>query len=395
MQVIRTLGIGTGLCWLSRLDVVRLLNPFKLISRPKHTPDSASKIKPDPTAALIKVCLRNDRSRAVAIMCRYKFSIDVNLFLDTISRSADTVMGKTRNTAIEAVLEEYSWFYCYCCPTLEVRQQEHSRWYSLIISTDAINRAFIRACKSRSILIMPILVVCASKLTPSTIETALILCRVGMTDICVAIIKRWLGYINPSKDVWDHLTATSIAIGFSLDSYCSHYDSQAIHMMLNSHYRHLPGADAYDRKHWPRSLMRCATHGNINMVEALLTDDPKHASRFLIEGAESNRPRVVKLIAERFRYSIKLVDIETAMNTAIYYEHVCVIDMLMDLFRCELTPAFYIRIFNGFCEREVRKAVDLMLIQCESVLLLDRSPESYPYKVMWLRKQFPDWTYEA
>ena len=363
--------------------------------------------------------MRNDRSRAVAIMCRYKFSIDVNLFLDIISRNANTVMGETRNIAIEAVLEEYNWFYCYCCPTLEIRQQEHSRWYGLIISTDAINRAFIRACKTRSILIMPILMICASKLTPQTIETALILCRVGMTDICVAIIKKWLGYNDPSKDVWDHLTATSIAIGLSLDSYCSYDDREAIHMILNSHYRHLPGADAYDRKHWSgemrelcdrrtddtesldtdsmgsRTLMNCAKHGNTDMVQALLADDPKHAGRFLIEGAESNKLKVVTLVAEMFRYSIKLADIETAMNTAIYYERVDMIDTLIDLFRYRLTSAFYIKIFNGFCERKVQKAVDLILIVFERVLILDCSFESYPYKAMWLRKQFPDWVYEA
>ena len=345
---------------------------------------------PDPTTQLIDACVPYDRwnssRRVERIILSNRANIDVNLFLDMISKHPET--NTRRNLAIEKVLWQFA----------------------SSISADAANRAFIQACEFRAVSVMPILMVLASKLTPKTIETALILCREYSIETCVCIIEHWTeldhrkGYL---------LTPTSIAISLTISTQASADHHQVITGRLNLHYSRLPDLRCEDQKcrchNYICDLEDCAKHGHIDMVALLLKEDPTKAGCFLDQGVHGNSPGVILLVSE-YRDILKTKHIEKAMDTAVLFAYPYMVDMLMKLFPDALTTDLYIKIFNNNCERGAHESVKIVLAKCDCALLFGSSFTFNHNKVKkWvkvkrlldatygnrLREQFPDWDYEG
>lgn len=342
----------------------------------------------DPTLRLIDVCLAADLPQATVIIQKYRASIDVDTFLSAVSRCANTAKSSARNMAIETVLEEFK----------------------SSISTSTINRAFVRACKFRSILIMPILMVFSTDLTPQTIETALILCKELSIEICTSIIKIWAKLRSPLRS-WIQLTPTSIAIGHGI-SLRPKSDRYALRSILDDHYSSLPGilCEKYgcSCKNWAYPLEKCGVFGDIDMVKMLLKDNPKQAGLYLDQGVQGNNPGVVMLVIDEYGAFINHMHIEGALRTAIEYKFPFMVDILMNLFPSVLTEDL-IMIFNLNCARGVYDIVELILVKCNQPSLFKDGFTFNPVRVRnherivgllyavygsKLREQFPDWELE-
>lgn len=349
----------------------------------EYTPDP-----PNHTLSLIDACVPYDRwnssRRVERIILSDRASIDVNLFLDTISKHPDTDTRR-RNIAIEDVLREFV----------------------SSISADTANRFFIQACESRAIAVHPILMVFGKDLTPQTIETSLVLCREYSIETCVRIIEHWAELGRRESHLL--LTPKSIAISLTISTQAGADHCFVITGLLNLHYSRLPSVRCEDQEcrchNYICDLDDCARHGYIDMVALLLKEDPAKAGRFLDQGVHGNNPGVIHLVSE-YRDMLESKHIEKAMDTAVLLAYPYMVDMLMDLFPQDLSTDLYIKIFNDSCERGAHESVEIVLARYGRALLFESGFTFDHNKVKrWvivrrllnatyrdkLREQFPGW----
>lgn len=348
-------------------------------------------IESDPTLHLADLCLAGRCKLVTEIMRNPSNSIDMHAFMDIISRCRDTYRHGVRNEAISTVLKG--------------RKTGVS---------ETANRTFIQACEFRSIAIIPIFEEFMRILTSETIEAALIHCQDTFPNLCLDIINRWAsGFHWLDKKI--RLSPRSLAIGFKICERREHKSIARVYDILNNHYSKLPGVMCGKGYGCPcgqrrQLLIDCAEHGVMDMIRAMLIEEPSRAGRFLRDGASGNNPEVVMFLFEHYRELIVSEHVEKALDTALYLGNSFMVDMLADLFPNELTPAVYVKIFNENCKYNMHRSVELMLAKCKHVLLFENGFTFNPTKVQanrkivrlldatygdQLRKQFPDWDYEG
>lgn len=341
-----------------------------------------------PTQHLANLCLAGDCKRVTEIIGNPNNGIDMRTFIDVLSRCKNTYREGIRNEAISLALKGRR------------------------TSVDAANRSFIQACEFRSSAIIPIFDEFLHILTSETIEAALIHCQEFSHNLCLDIINRWA-----ARSRWfnknNKLSPRSLAIGFKICSRREFRSITKVYDILNDHYAKLPGVTCgrgysceCGRKR--QLLIDCAEHGVMDMIRAMLIEEPTRAGRFLRDGVSGNNPEVVMFLFEHCRELITPGHVVNALDTALYLGNSFMIDMLANLFPNELTPAAYVKIFNENCEYNMHRSIELMLTKCRHALLFEVNFTFNPVKVKankkivrllyaiygnQLREQFPDWDY--
>lgn len=353
----------------------------------------------DVTLRLAEVCIAGNYELAASILKNHRDSIDIHAFLDIVCRCSNT--NEERNEAMKLALGKFR----------------------TSIDEPTINRAFITACEFRSVSIIPIFSTFFYRLSNETIEIALILCLRYTQKICLRIIKsRAERGRDPRMNM--QLTVRSLAIGFKL---CYRRGSRAAKILelMDVHYARLQGVKCGKGhkcrcgRHRQR-LQECGIHGQIDMVQAILIEEPMWAGRFLDQGVDGNSPGVVMLVYDGYRELLEITDITRAMDSALFHAFPFMTDMLIDLFPDAYTEDTYVKIFNNRCECDMHDSVKLILAKCKQsgqsapthgrhMLLFEHGFTFNPEKVKTgkktlnilyaaygnqLREQFPDWEYE-
>ena len=389
----------------------------------------------DPNTRLAEICLTDNQELTFEFIENHKDIIDIHAFMDAVCHKS-TRAYTNWNVAISVALNEYRFS----------------------ISIEALNQAFIIACEHKSVAIMSILIEFAYSLTPLTIERALIVCRQFSDMLCMTIIKRWarLGHASDSPIL---LTPTSIAIGHTIHAKVSSNskypntwdDDWNIRWLLNNHYSRLPGTSRTKQNPDPLSLNTrgqgitrnrgnkclsppdpsfsvtrelgiirnrgnkclsppdlrdCGTDGNVEMVRAMLIEDPSQGGVYFCQGVLGDRPEVERLVHNEFGHTTRSWNQTPALEMAINDTHPFVIDMLMHIFKDRGGLDTWISIFNDMCERGKHDAVEFILTDCKYSPLSECGFTFNPdlvkaqQKIVTLLcatyreqvlKQFPDW----